>query len=173
MNNKLINRNIIRAVFVLAVQLVLLKRIDITFSSFNYIHFTIYPIIIALLPYKSNKTLVVLIGFLLGLCVDIFYDSLGVHAAAATLTAYVRYYILQLLSPSEGYNKDGLTSFSYGFIWFVSYLATLLFIHLLVLYSIEAFSFVYLKEIILRTIFSFVASLFLLLLGQMIFNPKY
>ena len=171
--NSVLKRNIIRGLFVLIFQLVLLKRIDITFGGFNYIHFTIYPLIIALLPYKTNKTLMVLIGFLLGLTVDLFYDSLGVHAAAATLTAYLRYFILQLVAPTEGYNKDSLTSYAYGFVWFLSYLAILLFVHLLVLYSIEAFSFVYFKEIILRTIFSFVASLFLLILGLLIFNPRY
>ena len=171
--NSLVKRNIYRTILVLAIQLVLLKRIDITFGGFNYIHFTIYPIIIALMPYKINKTLLVLIGFSLGLFVDLFYDSLGVHAAAACFTAYMRSYILQLLAPAEGYSKDGLTSYSYGFVWFVSYLGMLMFIHLFFLYSVEAFSFVYFKEIVLRTIFSFIASLFLLVLAQLIFNPKY
>ena len=171
--NSLLKRNIYRVLLVLSIQLILLKRIDISFSGFNYIHFTIYPIIIALMPYKFNKTLLVLIGFSLGLIVDLFYDSLGVHAAAACLTAYARSYILSLLAPAEGYTKEGLTSYSYGFVWFVSYIGILLFTHLFALYSIEAFSFVYFKEIILRTIFSFIASLFLLVLGQLIFNPKY
>lgn len=171
--NKQINRNLVRALIVLAIQLILLKRIDITFSGFNYIHFTIYPIIIALLPYKTDKTIVVLIGFLIGLFVDLFYDSLGVHAATATFVAYLRFYILGLIAPAEGYGKDGLTAYSYGFVWFVSYLGILLFVHLLTLYSIEAFSFVYLNEILLRTIFSFIASFFLLVLAQLIFNPKY
>ena len=171
--NSQIKRNIYRALLVLGIQLILLKRIDITFSGFNYIHFTIYPIILVFLPYKINKTLLVLIGFSLGLFVDLFYDSFGVHAAAACLTAYFRTYVLALLAPAEGYNKDALTSYSYGFVWFVSYLSIILFVHLFVLYSIEAFSYVYFKEIILRTIFSFIASLFLLVLGQLIFNPKY
>ncbi len=171
--NSVLKRNIYRAIFVLSVQLILLKRIDITFGDFNYIHFTIYPIIIALLPFKTNKTLVVLIGFMMGLFIDLFYDSLGVHAATACFIAYSRYYILMLIAPAEGYNKEGLTSYAYGFVWFVSYISILLFLHLFILYSIEAFSFVYFKEIILRTIFSFLASLFLIILSQLIFNPKY
>jgi len=171
--NKILQRNIIRAVFILFIQLVLLKRIDITFGEFNYIHFTIYPLIILLLPYKTSRTLVIGSAFLIGIFVDIFYDSLGVHAAAATLTAYLRIYILNLISPVEGYSKDSLTSFVYGLPWFLTYLGVFLFIHLLTLYSIEAFSFVYLKEILLRTVFSFIASLFLITVGQLIFNPKY
>lgn len=171
--SKVWQRNILRALLVLSFQLILLKRIDITFGEFNYIHFTIYPIIFVLFPFKMNKTLLVFVGFCIGLFVDLFYDSLGIHAFACTFIAYMRTYILNLLSPREGYGKDGLTSFNYGLPWFFTYLSTILFLHLLVLYSIEAFSFVYLKEIILRTIFSFIASLFLLMVTNVIFNPKY
>lgn len=170
--NELWRKNIIRAVFVIALQLILLKRINISFGDFNYIHFTIYIIIIALLPFKINKTALVFIGFALGLFIDIFYDSIGVHAAATTFIAYARTYILNLLSPTEGYGKGGLTSFNYGLPWFLSYLGIMLFIHLLAIYSIEAFSFVYIKEIVLRTIFSFIASLFFIMIGSFIFNPK-
>ncbi|MBT8231132.1 MAG: hypothetical protein HKO66_16320 [Saprospiraceae bacterium] len=171
--NKVWQRNIIRAIIILLIQLVLLKRIDITFGEFNYIHFTIYPLIIALLPYKMNKTLLVVVGFSLGFFVDLFYDSIGVHAFTTTFIAYMRIYVLNLLSPTEGYGKTGLTSFSYGIPWFLSYIGILLFMHLFLLYSLEAFSFIYIKEILLRTIFSFMASLFLLTVGQLIFNPKY
>lgn len=171
--NELWKKNIIRTLFILAIQLLLLKRIDITFGDFNYIHFTIYPIIIALLPFKTNRTALVVIGFTLGLAVDYFYHSYGVHAAATTFIAYARIYILNLISPREGYSKDGLTSFVHGLPWFITYLGILLFIHLLLLYGLEAFSFVYIKEILLRTIFSFIASLFFLIIGNLIFNPKY
>lgn len=171
--SSILQRNIVRALFILALQLILLKRIDIGFGGFNYIHFTIYPLFLALLPYKINKTLLVLIGFVLGLFVDLFYDSPGVHAAACTFIAYARFYILILVSPAEGYSKDGLTPYNYGLVWFVSYMGIFLFVHLFCLYSIEAFSFVYFTEIILRTIFSFIASFFILTIGILIFNPKY
>jgi hypothetical protein len=147
--------------------------VDISFEGFNYIHFTIYPLALALLPHQLSKTVVVFLGFLLGFFVDTFYDSIGIHAAACTLVAYLRPYILNYIAPAEGYKKEGLTAYSYGLPWFISYLGIFLFIHLFSVYSIEAFSFVYLKEIMLRTIFSFIASLFLIVIGSLIFNPKY
>ena len=171
--NSLWSRNIIRTLFVLFIQLVLLKRINLTFGDFNYVHLTIYPVIIALLPYKMNRPLVIVAAFFLGLFVDFFYDSLGVHAGACTFVAFLRYYFLAFISPRDGYKKDALTSFEYGVPWFLTYMSMLLFAHLLVLYSYEAFSFVYFKEIALRTIFSFIASLFLVMVGILIFNPKY
>lgn len=171
--NSLITRNIIRTIFVLFIQLVLLKRINLTFGDFNYVHLTIYPLIILLLPYSMPRPLVIVSAFFLGLFVDIFYDSPGVHAGACTFVAFFRHYFLEFISPRDGYKKAALTSYVYGVGWFLSYAAMLLFVHLLVLYSFEAFSFVYFKEIALRTIFSFIASLFLMMIGYLIFNPKY
>jgi len=171
--NSLIVRNIVRAVFILLIQLVLLKRINLTFGDFNYVHLSIYPLIIALLPYKMPRPFVIAAAFGIGLFVDIFYNSLGVHAGTCTLVAFLRHYILWFVSPRDGYKKDGLTSYEYGIAWSLTYLAIFLFIHQLTLYSLEAFSPVYIKEIVLRTIFSFIASLFLIMIGQLIFNPKY
>jgi len=170
--NKLLVRNLIRTVFILIVQLLLLKR-NLTLGEFNYIHLTIYSLIIALLPYKTPKILVVAIGFSLGLFVDLFYDSLGVHAGATTLVAYCRSFILYWIAPTEGYKKDGLTPYAYGIPWFLTYMSLMIFFHLITLYSLEAFSFVYIQEIMLRTIFSTIASLFFVMFGSLIFNPKY
>lgn len=171
--NDLWKRNILRAVFILIIQLILLKRVNLTIGDFNYVHLTIYGLIILLLPYTMPRPILILIGFLLGFTIDIFYDSLGVHAGATTFIAFIRYYVLGFISPKEGYKKDALTPYRYGLPWFLTYAGILIFLHLGVLYSLEAFSFVYYKEIAFRTIFSFIASLFIISIGILIFNPKY
>ncbi len=171
--NKLVSRNIIRIIFVLLIQLILLKRINLTFGDFNYVHLSIYPVALALLPYKMPRPLLIIAAFAVGFIVDIFYNSLGVHAGACTFVAFFRYYILNFIAPRDGYKKDALTAYEYNITWFLSYMAMFLFLHQFMLYSLEAFSPVYMKEIILRTIFSFIASLFLITIGKLIFNPKY
>lgn len=170
--NKIISRNILRTILVLVVQLLLLKR-NLTLGEFNYLHLTIYPIIIVLLPYDLPRIATIVIGFSLGLFVDFFYDSLGVHAGAMTLVAYLRQYILLWIIPREGYKSNGLTAYNYGIAWFLTYVCMIFIVHLFVLYSLEAFSFVYFKEIFLRTVFSFMGSVFLIMFGSLIFNPKY
>ena len=152
--NKLISRNIIRAGFLLVIQLILLRRINLTFGDFNYIHLSIYPLIIALLPYKLSRSLVILAAFLIGLSVDVFYNSLGVHAGTCVLVAFLRHYILMIIAPRDGYKDDSLTSYKYGVGWSLTYLAIFLLVHQFTLYSLEAFSPIYIKEIVLRTIFS-------------------
>ena len=170
--NEIWRRNIIRIIFILSIQVLLLKRVNLTLGDFNYVHLTIYGLIIALLPYGLNRSLLILGSFLIGLFVDLFYDSIGVHAGASTLIAFLRYYILEFLSPKDGYKRESLTPYRYGLPWFLSFVAILTFIHLGAIYSLEAFSFVYIKEIVLRTIFSFIASLFIIAVGMLIFNPK-
>lgn len=169
--NRQVRTNIIRAIFILLIQVVLLKR-NLTLGEFNYVHLTVYAVIIAMLPYGWNRTLIVFLGFCTGLFVDMFYDSPGVHAGATTFIAYIRHYILNWMAPTEGYKNNSLTAHHLGVPWFFTYIAIIIFFHLLFLYSLDAFSFVYLKEIIFRTVFSFIASLFLVMFGSLIFNPK-
>ncbi len=171
--NDIWRRNIIRIIFILSIQVLLLKRVNLTLGDFNYVHLSIYCLIIALLPYGINRSLLILGAFFLGLFVDLFYDSLGVHAGATSLVAFLRYYILKALAPKEGYKRESLTPYRYGIPWFLSFMAMMLIIHLLAIYSLEAFSYVYLKEIVLRTVFSFIASLFIIMVSMLIFNPKY
>jgi len=164
--------NIIRVIVVLTIQLTLLKRTNLAFGDFNYIHLSIYPYAIALLPYNVPRAGYISIAFLIGIVVDIFYQSLGVHAGACTLIAFLRHYILLYISPRDGYKNPVLSSYYYGVVWFLTYMGLMLFFHQLTLYSLEAFSPVYFREILLRTIFSFLASLFLITIVQLIFNPK-
>jgi len=171
--NEIWRRNLIRIIFILGIQVLLLKRVNLTLGEFNYVHLTIYGLVIALLPYGLNRSILILIAFLIGLFVDVFYDSVGVHAGGSVLIAFLRYYVLQILSPRDGYKHEGLTPYRYGIPWFLSFIAIMLLIHLTAIYSLEAFSFVYIKEIILRSVFSFLASLFIVMVGIFIFNPRY
>lgn len=171
--NEIWRRNLIRIIFILGIQVLLLKRVSLTLGDFNYVHLTIYALIIALLPFGTNRSLLIFIAFLIGLFVDVFYKTVGVHAGATVLIAFLRYYILQVISPRDGYKREALTPYKYGIPWFLSFMAILLFIHLVAIYSLEAFSLVYIKEIILRSVFSFLASLFIVMIGILIFNPKY
>jgi len=114
------------------------------------------------------------IGFILGMSIDVFYNSPGIHASACVFTAYIRTWILTLLEPYEGYSTNvSPTIKNFGLPWFLSYASILLGLHLLFYFSVEAFSFVFIFEIVMNTIFSLIASLLLTVLIMLIFNPKY
>ncbi len=171
--NRIDLRTILRSLIVLVIQVVLLKRIDLSIGSFNYIHLFLYPTLIMFLPIKTPRVLLLILALAFGLVIDVFYDSIGVHASALVFMAYSKKFVLQLLEPVEGYNVDQSLSFNkMGFLWVISFTAILLFLHLAWYFSVEAFSFVYFKDIIFRTLSSFVASFVLIALFLLIYNPK-
>lgn len=172
--NKTITTNIIRFILIIAVQVVVFSQITFTIGDVAYIHFIIYPLAILLMPVKTPRAVLLLSAFVIGIIIDMFYSSPGIHAAALVFTAYIRNTIIALIEPYEGYNTADIPSLqNFGLGWFVSYLSISLLIHIFVYFSIEAFSFVYFFEIFLNTIFSFIVSFIVILLSQFIFRTKY
>lgn len=170
--NKLLTSNIWRLVIVLSLQLMLLKQISFNQSILSYMQFFIYPVVILMLPIKLDRTLTLLIAFVVGIIMDMFYDSPGVHAAAAVTTAYLRPFLLAWMEPYEGYNvRESPTMEKLGFRWYAVYLAVLLLTHLLLYFSIEAFSFVFIGDIMLNAIMSFIPSYLIIILGMFLFKP--
>lgn len=109
---------------------------------FNTAFCLIYVAFILLLPVETNPLVLMLAGFLLGFSIDIFYDSLGLHALSLVLVAYLRNFWLTTITPQGGYNaSDGPTLAANGLQWFVVYSLPLVFIHHLVLFFTEAGSF--------------------------------
>ena len=165
--------NIRRFLIIFILQVLVLKRINISWEEFNYIYLFIYPLFILLLPMKVSRSMQVLIAFFFGLSIDMFYDSPGLHTSALLFTTFLKKYILKFLEPVDRYTTDSSpTAHKYGFNWFIIYSSILLFIHLFVYFSLEAFSYVYFFEIFLKTIFSFIFSQIIILVYILILNPK-
>ena len=174
MNNTTIYRNIVREIGLLLLHLLVLNRVDLGIGSFHYIHFLIYPFIILMLPVNTPKAVVLLASFVIGITVDMFYNSPGVHAAALVVTGYLRALILRFLAPYEGYtNKTSPTLVQTGFSWFISYTSVMMLIHCFAYFSFEAFTFVYFFDIFLNTIFTVIPSLVLFILLHLIFRSKF
>jgi hypothetical protein len=132
----------------------------------------IYPIFILLLPISIPNWLIVLIGFTVGLSVDFFYDSIGIHAAACTFLGFVRSGILELIKPNNDYAEfSSPTKKRYGIGWFLLYVSISLLAFLLFYFSVEAYTFVYWKEILIKTGSSFVFSFLIIMIYQFIFDP--
>ena len=106
---------------------------------FNYAFCFVYIASIILLPFDINKVTLILLGFLAGIMVDIFYNTIGANAAAMTLIAFIRPSVISLLTPQRGYDeRQTLSLNSMGLTWFITYAATLTVIHHFVLFLLEA-----------------------------------
>lgn len=163
----------LRFVMIILFQGLILRRINLGWEEFNYISIMLYPVLIMLLPMKMPRVTLLLVSFVLGLVMDLFYDSLGVHASACVFTAFMRPFVLQFLEPRGGYPVNANPTLrDFDASWFMQYSGALLFLHLLFYFSVEVFSFDFLGEILLKTVVSFILSFLSILLFVFLFNPK-
>ncbi|MBS1486617.1 MAG: Rod shape-determining protein MreD [Bacteroidetes bacterium] len=80
-----------------------------------------------------------IIGFLIGFSVDIFYNSLGLHALTTVFTGYVRNYWLRVITPQGGYDAGASPALAEnGAQWFLVYTMPLVFVHHLILFLVES-----------------------------------
>lgn len=56
----------------------------------------IYIYFILTLPFETKSVVVILLGFLIGLTIDIFCNTLGINAAATTFVAFLRQPVMKL-----------------------------------------------------------------------------
>ena len=172
MNNAIV-QNAIRWVAFVFFQILILKQMVINTTWLHDLSILFYPLFIILLPLRYSTTSVMVIGFFTGLFVDIFYDSIGVHAASCVFLAFIRPFAFTILSPREGYNVDlSPTAHKLSFPWFVRFSGILMASFCFFYFSVDAFTFAYLGQILLKTGKSFIFSMVLILAFMMIFNPK-
>ena len=165
----LIPRNIVRFIILVLFQILVLNNIQFS----GYVNPFMYVLFILLLPFETPRWLLLVSGFLLGLSIDVFSGTIGMHAAATVLMAYLRPYVLSLISPRDGYESGTYPRLYYfGFTWFLHYAVILVFIHHLVLFYLEVFRLSEFFSTFLRVILSSFFSISLVILSQYIVYRK-
>lgn len=158
--------NFLRFVILVLIQALFLKNT----GYYNLATPYLYILFILLLPFETPNFLLFLLSFLIGITVDVFYDTLGLNAAACSLLALVRVLFISVTVQRDGFDNEpeprlGLM----GFRWFFFYAIILTFFHHLVLFSLEVFRFSDLPFILLRTLLSSLFTLVLILVAEFIF----
>lgn len=165
-------KNLIRFVFLILLQGVVLENIDMP----GNLHCMVYPLAILLLPFQTSATVVLLSAFLAGLSVDLLCQVPGLNAAAATFMAFVRILYLRMNNRHDTGRDNDLSGTplpaQMGWGDFISYtLWTVLLFHL-AYFFIETFSF----KNILYTLYLIVGSSLLcivcVILTVTVFRPK-
>ncbi|SEF44062.1 rod shape-determining protein MreD [Flavobacterium urumqiense] len=146
--------NIFRFVLLLAVQIIIFNNMNFL----GYISPFPYLLFIILYPVNGNKSGLLIASFLLGLIMDMFSNSGGIHTTACLVLAYFRPFIFKFsFGLSYEYQtvklNDVLTPERFSFI-----LLSVV-IHHFTLFILEAFQFSFILDILLRTLLSTVFTL--------------
>jgi rod shape-determining protein MreD len=159
--------NIARFILLLAAQVIIFNN----FNFLGYINPYPYILFIILYPVNGNKYGLLAASFFLGLTMDLFCNSGGVHAAACVMLAYFRPSIFKFsFGLSYEYQtvrlNDVLTPERFSFIL----LAVI--IHHLSLFVLEVFTFEFVWDIILRTIVSTLFTIIICILIIYLIKPS-
>ena len=164
--NRALIVNVLRFIVLVFLQVFLLKNISIYNLSIPYP----YILIILLLPFETSNFILFLLSFAVGLTIDAFYDSPGLHAAACVLLAFVRIIFINLTVHKDGFDNEPEPSLSLmGIRWFFTYVLVLTFAHHFFLFTLESFSFSRLPYTLGRLFFSWIFTVFLIMLSGLLF----
>lgn len=152
--------------FIVLVMIQVLFLNQVQFSGF--VNPYIYILFVILLPINSPKYVLLISAFLLGLSVDVFSNTLGIHAFATVFIAYVRPLVIGLITNREEDMSDYPGLNQNGVAWFLYYITLMVVIHHSVLFFVEVFTFTNFMGTLLRIVLSSVSSIFVIVLSQFI-----
>ncbi|APY01153.1 rod shape-determining protein MreD [Lacinutrix venerupis] len=155
----------IRFVILLLLQVLLLSHVNFM----GYINPYPYILFILLFPIKNNRMLFILLSFLLGLFIDMFLDSGGIHAAASVTIAFIRPAALKF-SFGALYDHQAIKFNQVDFGQRFIYISILTLIHHFILFSLEIFNFSKIILVLQNTLFSSIFTILLSILITIIFS---
>jgi hypothetical protein len=160
---------IIRFVVLVLFQVLVINHIRLG----GYVHPHIYLIFIMLLPFNTPKWQLLVLGFVLGLSIDLFTGTPGLHAGATTLMAFCRPSIIKLVSGNLKF--ENIQEPSLGQIdgmWMFRYVLCMVIVHHFALFFLESFSFHLIGQVLLRILLSVPVSIFLIMMILYIFKRE-
>lgn len=148
------------------IQVFLLKNITLYDLATPYL----YILFILLLPFETPNVLLYVLSFAMGIVIDAFYDTPGLHAAACVLLAFVRILFISITVQKEGFdNEPEPTLGIMGFRWFFMYALILTSIHHFFLLNLEVFRLSEIQYTFGRFVLSSVFTVFLMLISGLLF----
>ena len=173
MNSSFIVPNVGRFLGLVLVQVVILSEVSL--SADGYFNILLYPLFILLLPIQIATPVAVILGFLMGLTIDVFSGTIGVNASAGAFSGYARAVILHQYAPRGGYTgKEPIASPIYfGWRWFLSVASIFFAVHIFWYFSMAYFTPIYfLAKILPQTLIGWIFSMAVVVVLMRLFHPK-
>lgn len=158
----------INAILIVLAQVLVFNRIEVGFG----VYLMVYPLFVLTLPFRMNMFQGLLISFLIGIAIDFFSNTYGLHASALVFAFYIRSFVFKIFPPHEDYarGEDGTRYASAGRFFMI--LISFIFLHHIWYFLLESFN---LKEslfTLVRILLSTIASTIVAQLLFLMFAAK-
>lgn len=167
----LIVKNIVRLIIILLIQLFILNNIP---PLHQLVVPYVYFVFLLWLPFRITRMMLLFVGLSLGLLVDMFYKTPGLHAAACLLIAYLRPYVIGLLLPKENteWGNEEPTRYTMGPMPYTTYIIILTLLHHSYLVFLEWMQFGSFLYFLGKVIATTLVSLLLILIADLFLARK-
>lgn len=164
-------RNILRFGLFIGLQVYVLDNIP---PLHQFIIPIIYFLFILWLPFSISRFWLLIIGFITGLSLDYFRMTPGLHAAACVLIAYIRPFIINVLTPKDTseFNFREPSARAMGWAPYTVYVLILTLLHHGYKLFLEWMQFGTFGEFIIKVISATAISVLLILTAEVLFPRK-
>ncbi len=159
---------IFQFVMLVALQVLVLNNVEFA----GYMNPYLYVIFILMLPANMNRNLLLIIGFLLGFSIDVFEGSGALHASATVLIAFIRPFLFRLMAGPANLEISRMNILTLGQVRFMVLASIVVFVHHFWLFTLEAFAWRDMWQVVQRTFLSGLFTLFLIYLAQILVYRK-
>ena len=139
-----------RYVVVMLLQVLLFDQLQLLGVCHPYI----YILCLLMMPITLPHSLDMVIGAIIGLIMDVFCNSLGIHTASCILLMFIRPYLLGGFVNDKDRLNEQISLRAIGTEAMLKYVVTLVIIHHLTVFALAAWSWHHIGFVLLETIVS-------------------
>jgi len=139
-----------RYIVVMLLQVLLFDQLQLLGVCHPYI----YILCLLMMPITLPHSVDMIIGAIIGLVMDVFCNSLGIHTAACVLLMFIRPYLIGVIVNDKDRLNEQITLRAIGMEAMIKYVIILVLIHHLTVFALGAWSWNYIGFVLLETLVS-------------------
>lgn len=148
-----------RYILVMLLQVLLFDQLQLLGVCHPYI----YILCLMMMPVTLPHNVDMIIGALVGVVMDIFCNSLGVHTAACILIMFIRPYIISSMVNDIDRLNEAISMHVLGVENMIKYVLILVFVHHAVVFLLAAWSWSHIGFVLIETIVSGIITSFIII----------
>ena len=157
---------VLQFIVLILLQVLVVDQISLGYAS-QFIIPSVYFLFVLMLPLTVSNGALMLVAFFIGMMVDVFKSTPGMHASTMVLLGYFRPYLLKFIEPREGFDVLKTPSiYSMRKSVYLGYLSLASIVFHLWYFTLEVMRFSDFHIILLKTLCSSIISVLLIILAQ-------
>lgn len=148
-----------RYVLVMVLQVLLFNQLQL----WGVCHPYIYVLCLLMMPITLPHSMDMLIGAVVGLIMDIFCNSIGIHTAACILLMFIRPYLLGVIVNDKDRLNEQISLRAVGMEAFAKYVVILVLMHHMTVFLLAAWSWTHIGFVLMETLVSGIITISLII----------